>query len=218
MTTVRTFDFGINVSRALLWQYSGAERLQALVANEQAWVDAHHAGFWSGWVRDVFDLRTANGFGLTIWAYILDLPLLVITPGSGDRDVFGFEAFGQNFDQPTSQFGADVSGGFGLTLEQRRLVLRLRYFQLTTRATVPEINRFLRELFGPGVYVADDLDMTMRYVFTYAPNPDVVFVLEQFDLLPRPAGVEATILINPANVFGFGPAFLNFDQAGFGAT
>lgn len=215
MTTVRTFDWGIDVEQALLWQYENARRLRAIVAAEQLWIDTYHAGFWSNWVRDVFDLRTANDFGLTVWAYILDLPLLVITPGSGTREVFGFEDYGLPFDQGT--FGADVSGAFGLSMEQRRLALRLRYFQLTTRGAVPEVNAFLRLLFGPGVFVADDLDMTIRYVFNFVPDPDVLYVLQTFDLLPRPAGVEATILINPTDVFGFGPAYPAFDQAPFGA-
>lgn len=216
---VQPFDFFADLSLALLWQYDKAARLQSLVASKQAWYDAQHSGFWSDWIRDVFDLRTANDFGLTVWAQILNLPLLALAPASGDREVFGFGEFNLNFEN--GNFGRDVDAALSLSTEQRRLALRLRYFQLVTRGTVPEVNAFLDVLFGDegSVYVLDSLDMeTATYVFTFLPDPSVTFVLEQFDLLPRPAGVGVRILINPADRFGFDPYYLNFENSNYGGA
>jgi hypothetical protein len=216
---VQPFDFFTDLSLALLWQYDKAVRLQSLVASKQAWYDAQHSGFWSDWIRDVFDLRTANDFGLTVWAQILNLPLLALAPASGDREVFGFGEFNLNFEN--GNFGRDVDAALSLSTEQRRLALRLRYFQLVTRGTVPEVNAFLDVLFGDegSVYVLDSLDMeTATYVFTFLPDPSVTFVLEQFDLLPRPAGVGVRILINPADRFGFDPYYLNFENSNYGGA
>lgn len=216
---IQPLAFFTDLSLALLWQYDKAVRLQSLVAAKQGWYDAQHSGFWSDWIRDVFDLRTANDFGLTVWAQILNVPLLAIAPASGDREVFGFGDFNLNFEN--GNFGRDVDAALSLSTEQRRLALRLRYFQLVTRGTVPEVNAFLAVLFGDAgsAYVLDSLDMEYAtYVFDFLPDPSVTFVLEQFDLLPRPAGVGVRILINPADRFGFDPYYLNFEQSNFGGA
>lgn len=216
---IQPLDFFTDLSLSLLWQYDRAARLQSLVASKQGWYDEAHSGFWSDWIRDVFDLRTANDFGLTVWAQILNLPLLALAPASGDREVFGFGDFNLNFEN--GNFGRDVDAALSLSTEQRRLALRLRYFQLVTRGTVPEVNAFLAVLFGGqgSVYVLDSLDMeTATYVFDFLPDPSVTFVLEQFDLLPRPAGVGVRILINPADRFGFAPYYLNFENSNYGGA
>lgn len=125
-------------------------------------------------------------------------------------------AVNKNFDRG---YLFDDNGGVqGLDLEQKRLVLRLRFFQLISRGTVPETNRFLKALFGHlgEVYVLDGLDMTATYVFRFQPPSAVLYVLERFDLLPRPAGVSIRIQINPRDVFGFAPYYLNFDRGSLG--
>jgi len=218
MEAIQPFEPGADLESALLWQDEAATRLREIVGGEQAWFDANQTAFWTDWYRDVFDLRTANDFGLSVWAIILDLPLLAYAPATGDRPVFGFGDFNLNF--LNSNFGRDNDAALSLSTEQRRLALRLRYFQLTTRGAVPEVNTFLDYLFGDQgrVYVLDGLDMTATYVFTFAPNAALLFVLQNFDLLPRPAGVEINILINPADQFGFAPYYLNFDNSNFGGS
>lgn len=218
MGTIQPFDPSADLEQALLWQYEGAVRLRALVEAKQAWFDGAQTAFWNDWYTDVFDLRTANDFGLSVWAYILDLPLLAYAPATGDRPVFGFGDFNLNFFE--SNFGRDNDAALSLSMEQRRLALRLRYFQLTTRGAVTEVNAFLAYLFGDEglVYVLDGLDMTATYVFTFPPNAALLYVLQNFDLLPRPAGVKLNILINPAERFGFAPYYLNFENSNFGGS
>jgi len=218
MVTIQPFDPSADLEQALLWQYEAAVRLRSIVEAKQAWFDGAQTAFWLDWYRDVFDLRTANDFGLSVWAYILDLPLLAYAPASGDRPVFGFGEFNLNFFE--SNFGRDNDAALSLSTAQRRLALRLRYFQLTTRGAVPEINTFLQYLFGDQglVYVLDGQDMTCTYVFTFPPDAALLYVLQNFDLLPRPAGVKVTILINPAERFGFAPYYLNFENSNFGGS
>lgn len=218
MTTIQPFDPAADLLQALLWQYESAAKLRALAEGKQAWFDENQTGFWTDWYADVFDLRTANDFGLSVWAYILDLPLLAYAPATGDRPVFGFGDFNLNFYE--SNFGRDNDAALALSTAQRRLALRLRYFQLTTRGAVTEVNAFLAYLFGDqgNVYVLDGGDMTATYVFTFPPDAALLYVLQNFDLLPRPAGVKVTILINPADQFGFAPYYLNFENSNFGGS
>lgn len=216
MTAIQQFNFDVDLLQALLWQYNDAARLQSILRQKEAWYEAAHAEFWNAWITDVFDLRTANDFGLSIWGRLLGVPLVAPVAGSGAREVWGFGVHNRNFFD--GNFGRDTSSTISLTTEQKRLVLRLRYYQITTQATVPEINRVLAELFGAGTYVLDGGDMTAVYVFTYVPDAAVLFVLERFDLLIRPAGVELQVLIEPGDSFGFDPYYLNFENSNFGGA
>jgi hypothetical protein len=214
VSRVQQFSFSVDLLRAILWQYNDAARLQTLLTRKSEWYAEKHEEFWTDWTRDVFDLTTANEFGLSVWGIILNTPLSYGIPSSGARPVWGFGEFNQNFNN--GNFGRDASGLAGLTFDQKRLVLRLRYFQLISDGTVPHINFVLREVFGYG-YVLDPENMTATYVFPTALPSAVIAVLQEFDLLPRPAGVDITILVDPANVFGFDPYYQNFNNGGFGA-
>lgn len=115
---------------------------------------------------------------------------------------------------------APSSSGIKLTTAQKRLVLQLRYFQLVTRGAIPEINRFLNYVFADlgKVYVLDGLDMTINYVFTFLPPSQLRFVLESFDVLPRPAAVGVNYVVTVRETFGFGPFHTNFNRGNFGSN
>lgn len=215
MSQIQALDFSVDLMRALLWQYNDAARLESLLAQKQEWYNVNHAAFWSDWVRDVFDLRTANDFGLAVWAIILDIPLVVASATDDpDKPIFGFGQYRENFNN--GNFAASSSAA--LTTEQKRLVLQLRYFQLVTRGTVTEVNTFFAYLFAPlGLaYVNDGPDMTARYVFEFPLPSALEVVLTEYDLLPRPAGVKVDyVIIGDADGFGFGRYHENFNNGNF---
>ncbi len=215
MSQIQAFDFSVDLLRAMLWQYNDAARLESLVRQKQAWYDSNQQGFWEDWLRDVFDLRTANTFGLAVWAIILDVPLVVESQGDADdKPIWGFGQYRQNFNN--GNFASTASTA--LTVEQKRLVLRLRYFQLITTGAVPEINAFFSYLFadlGPA-YVVDGLAMNARYVFNFPLGSDLETVLTEYDLLPRPAGVLVDyVIIGDADGWGFGRYHENFTNGNF---
>lgn len=216
MTTIQAFDFSVDILRGLLWQHNRAVRLRALLESKQAWYDAEHRDFWEAWRRDVFDLRTANAFGCQVWARILGIRLA--PPPTGEvTDAWGFGEFHQNFDNaPFAPGGAD---SVQLTIEQQRIVLRLRYYQLVMRPSVANINRMLRDVFGDLglVYVTDPRDMSdITYVFAFVPDPRLVFVLTEFDILPRSATIGVQLTTTAREAWGFGEFRQNFDNAPFG--
>lgn len=214
-TRVQQFDFSVGLLAAVLWQYNDAKRLLSLLYQKDAWYLENQTEFWENWITDVFDLRTANAFGLAVWARILNIPLVAGVPGTGDRPVFGFGDFNLNFEN--GNFGRDSSGTVDLTIEQQRMLLQLRYYQLTTNADVPEVNAIMADIFGPGVYALDGLNMHAVYVFETPPSSSVLFVLQKFDVLPRPAGVGVGIVVSPGQDFGFAPFYRNFENGTFGA-
>lgn len=211
---IQALDYSVNLMRALLWQYNSALRLQGLLQAKQDWYNENQTAFWTNWQDDVFNLQTANDFGLAVWAIILGLPLSVAPADSSGQDIFGFAADDENFNNGNfAATGTQVV----LTTMQKRLVLRLRYFQLTTRHSVPQANAILKAVFGDGAaYVADSLRMKIRYVFLSPPAPQVQFILTNYDLLPRPAGVKADyVVIGDADGFGFGAFHENFNNGNF---
>lgn len=211
---IQAFDYSVNLLQAILWQYNEAERLQSLLQQKNDWYIDNQTEFWTDWYNDVFNLQTANDFGLTVWAIILGIPLTITNPVIEAGDKWGFGAFRFNF---TNGNFAQVQNGINLPTEQRRLILRLRYFQLITRGAIPEINQFLKFAFADfgNVYVLDGLNMTMTYVFTFAPPSQLFEVLQDLDVLPRPAGVGINFVITTRETFGFGEFHKNFNNGNF---
>jgi len=212
---IQQFDFSVDLLRALLWQYNDAARLEGLLRQKQAWYDTNQTAYWDDWFRDVFDLRTANDFGLSVWAAILNIPLSVFAQGDApDKPIWGFGVYREPFNHGNF---AGISSSI-LTTEQKRLVLRLRYFQLVNDGTVPEINRFFAYLFAPlgPAYVVDGTTMNARYVFGFPLSSELELVLTQYDLLPRPAGVRVDfVIIGEADGWGFGRYHESFNNGNF---
>lgn len=213
---VEGFDFSVDLLRHLIWQYDDTVALKSLLVSKQKWYDENQKAFWSNWYRDVFNLLTANDFGLSVWSRILDQPLVFdVGAASPDKPTFGFGAFHKNFGR--GNFSRGQAASLSLTTEQKRLALRLRYFQLMCRGSVPEINRAFAQLFTDAkVYVLNPRDMTAAvYVFSKAPSASVKLILEKFDLFPRPAAVGIRYIVSSRDVFGFGPYHMNFNNGNF---
>lgn len=218
MSTVQGFDPSVNLLSAILWQYENAEKLKAIIAAKQDWTNRNQTEFWINWQRDVFNIDTANSFGLSVWARILNVPLRIDIEPQENKVAFGFGSNNTNFNN--GNFGVIQDQSQGLTLEQQRTVIKFRYFQLTSRCTVPEINEFMASMFGDqgNAYVYDPLDMSfVLYTFGFAPDSQLQFILDEFDLLPRPAGVGVKWQVQSQPSFGFGVYNLNFNNGNFGA-
>ena len=212
---IQEFDYSVDLLQTLLWQYNDAPNITGLLQRKQNWYNANQQQFWENWRRDVFDLTTANEFGLSVWAAILDLPLFGNAIASPDGFVgWGFGANRRNFNN--GNFAVRQNTFVGLDNEQKRLLLRLRFFQITSNGTIPEINRFMNILFGRGmVYVLDGLDMTITYIFTTRLDSRLEYVLEAFDILPRPSGVAIERRTVAFRNWGFGAFRSNFNNGNF---
>ena len=217
MSTVQPESPPIDIRQAVLWQYEQAEKIKELTLRREAWLRENHEDFWAAWYRDVFNLDTAKEFGLAVWARILDAPLDFVNEEQSGKVPFGFGSFNQNF--RNANFGQQPGSVQGLTLEQRRILLKLRYAQITSRCTVPDINEALAGVFGQGqAYVIDPQDMSFAiFVFGFQPDSSLQLLLEKFDILPRPSAVGARYIVITRPVFGFGPFNQNFFNSTLGA-
>lgn len=219
MTDIQEFDFSVQLIRALLWEYNDATNLQSLIASKVTWYDENQSEFWDDWITNVFDLRTANQFGLIVWGILLNLPLYVNNPPTPSKPTIGFvDPSFTNFDNGNF---SDTHGGTNiLPIATQRLALQLRYAQLTGSATVPEINRLLKRIFGTEglAYVYDYGTMNQKYIFDFTLTADLIYLFTNFDILPRAAGVNSDFYDATKIYFGFGAIHVNFTNGNFGAS
>lgn len=187
MSTIQVFPPPNNspITQAVLWQYSNTSVLSKLIFDKYAWYLLWDEEFWIEWVANVFNLITANDFGLSVWSIILDVPLFLNTGASVDiSEVWGFNAYVppgvpptllntyQNFGGSDGTIGANfsaVSSSTILTTEQQRFLLRLKFLKLISRCSVPQTNYNLNWLmfssgqkgaFDPSSPVANPLVLT----------------------------------------------------------
>ena len=208
---IQKFDYTVDVGQAILWQYDNAPNLKDLVFGKQFWYLVYQTGFWSQWYTDVFNLNTANLFGLSLWSFILDLPLLVeLNPDDLTKPLWGFNAYTSPWPTPVLENGyfnfcptpgargnfSSRTGALVLTTAEQRLVLQIRAYQITSSGDVWDVNNFFQYLFanspdyaGHTINMIDNLDMTVTYVFTGTFSYGLQSMFAQYDVLPRPAGV-----------------------------
>jgi hypothetical protein len=226
---IQQFDYTVNLLQCILWQYDESTKIISLINQKQNWYNNYQTQFWTDWYNNVFNLITANDFGLSVWSYILNIPLYLNTmPEPNNKPIWGFNKTITpapsytaentylnfidliNFSNIGSNFSTK-NNVITLTLEQQRFLLRLRYFQLTTRGDITDINIFLNYLITTSsidytgtLYVLDGLDMSMTYVFTnYDFPPNLFQLLITLDILPRPAGVKLKFVLGNQRIWGF---------------
>lgn len=215
--TIQALDFSVDLMRALLWQYQNAPNLQSLIQSKQDYYNLNETEFWQNWISDVFDLNTANDFGLKVWSIILDQPTYINNgPDDPSKPTWGFGPYYKNFNN--GNFSSTTGNTYQFPTAVSRIILKLRYFQLISSGTVPEINRMLKYVFGDFglVYLEDGLNMTQRYYFAFPISADLLLALTSFDILPRPAGVGSDIYQGAIPYFGLGPYHVNFTRGNFG--
>lgn len=212
-----SYECTIDLDKALDWQRSKAPILQELILKKQAWYEANHCAFWNNWVTDVFNLDTANEFGLSVWSIILDEPIFGVTEVSPlDYPTWGFNADDdENFG--SGSFGTNSDTGYNFTIEQRRIILKLKAYLLSMSGKVPDINKAMARLFGPGEIVClDNLNMGFTYVIKSEALVGFIYEIRARDLFPRPAAVSINLILDDnADSWGFGDSFENFGNGNF---
>lgn len=157
MSTIQDF-YEPNLSpltQAVLWQYNNAFAVNSLIDSKLFWYVDNDESFWINWINNVFNLITANDFGLVVWSIILDVPLFLNNAQPEDEtDIFGFNSYVPSFVPPnlentysnfgtSDSLGANFSGSgssTALTTEQQRFILRLKYLKLVSRGSIPQTN------------------------------------------------------------------------------
>jgi Protein of unknown function (DUF2612) len=152
--------FNGDITQCLKWLQNNAPNLQMIVSKKSNWYQQYHNTFWSNWQQNVFDIQTANTFGLMIWCIILNVPadLFGLFPANVS---WAYGANRQNYiakesDSPTvdpNTTGGNFYGGGNstiLNLNEVRWALQLRYVALVSDGRTSFINEMLRFIFNEG--------------------------------------------------------------------
>jgi len=230
---IQEFDFTIPVEEALLWQYNNATNINTLIINKSTWLQNYYTQFWIDWYNNIFNLTTSTPteFGMAVWSIILDVPsFLQKPPDPENKPIFGFNAYAPSFPDLENSYLNFGNSNFStyqqiysLTVQEQQFLLRLKYFNLTNRGDIDDINTFFNHIctnntigYSGTIYVLDQLTMSIVYVFTEGDfSPSLLAVIEELDLLPRPAGVGISYILNGQPIFGFGYFNQNFNNGNF---
>lgn len=208
----------------ILWQFGNAPRLGKLIQNDVDFYNKNVKGFIEDFYNDVFNLKTANSFGLNVWGDILNAKRPVIPPMNYSLDTdnvlrlynpdtgkwHSFWLTGN-----TNALTIEKSPADNITLypsqlddEQYRLCLLARIFLLRSNMSIKDINKYLSIMFdGREVVATDNLDMTISIKFGYQPSDTELMLITSDTFAPRPAGVFLNYGIDlKTNVFGFDEA------------
>lgn len=191
MSKVYDIDTNIDLRYCYLWQYGKAESLTSLMSQKEQWYNNNVTGFWDNFYTNIFNLQTANSFGLNLWGSLLN----VVRPtyeNNGQTIVF--------------------------TDDQYRILLLGQLMLQNSNGSIHDFNNYLNFIFpNKPVFVIPYLTMEIRLVFYYQPDVEELAIIQASNFLPLPAGVEVNYaIIPPDTTFGFdGQEMSNWDNGTF---
>lgn len=194
--TVPAFDYW----RTIISQYANSPILTALIGDIFEWLDptADIDDFFS----NVMDIDTAIGEGLDVWGRILDVSRTLQLQATR---YFGFDEQStltvDPFNQSPFYTGGASTNNYDLADDAYRVLLLAKAAANITDGSIKSINAILLALFPNrgNCYCTDGgevagTNMTMTYTFIFALTPVEAAIVTQSGALPRPAGVQATVV------------------------
>lgn len=192
----------LNVEETIISQYGNSATITQLVRNIDLYLDprADFDTFFSF----VWNVETAQGFGLDIWGRIVQVERSINVPA----------------DTPNPGMFPFTSGVYEMTDDQYRGVILIKALANITNCTADGLNQLLSNLFATRgrCYVRDTGSMSMVYTFEFWLQPFEHVIITQYQVAPRPAGVLASVFqVDVPNTFGFAESLQlqPFDQGTF---
>lgn len=199
------------VARTLISQYANSPTIVQLINNMDEYINPETD--FDAFYDFVWNVETAQGFGLDIWGRIVGIGRELTIPS--DETYLGF---GEAFTAPTADTGPQPFGQAPFWIGERstetytladdayRTLILVKALANISDCTAPSLNRLLQNLFhGRGrCYVNDLGSMQMRFTFEFYLQPFELAILTQSNAIPRPAAVGLYLAEIPMpNVFGF---------------
>lgn len=208
----------LNVEATIISQYGNSPTILQLVQNMNAYLDPR-ADF-DAFYDFVWNVETAQGFGLDIWGRIVNISRELQIPP--DPNFFGFSdalpgsyPFGE---QPFWDGVAGATNTYRLADDAYRQLILVKALANISATNAPSLNQLLQNMFADRgrCYVNDMGDMQFRYTFEFDLTPQEYAIVTQSGALPRPAGVNAILFQSALPLFGFSEAGLSAAPFGQG--
>lgn len=158
-------------------------------------------GYFGGWGDQFYDvvwnINTAQGFGLDIWGRIVVIGReLEIQVG----EYFGFYSeptiSWQPFNQAPFYTGQKQTSTYRLADQAYRALILTKALTNISATDYKSLNRSLTNLFpGRGnAYIRKTGTMELQYVFEFYLEPWEISIIVTDGILPRPAGVKVSVV------------------------
>lgn len=182
MSKTAVLNFKYDYSPVILWQYSDAKRLKAIVNNEQKFLDTAITGFARSFNDAIFNLDTCNADGLELWGKLLQISRPVIN-GSLVSD----EQYRLLLKSKIYVLVWDGSA-YGLTSLIRGLFPDILFRVVDCPSDDNNVEQIMKVKieFSEGLTVEQEAILSMGYL-------DALSGKYVYTFLPRPAGVEYEI-------------------------
>lgn len=189
-----------NVEQTIISQYANSPTLVQLIKNVNTYIDP--AANIELFYDQVWNIDTAVKYGLDVWGRIVGVQrVLQVATGAV---YFGFAeandpADDAPFDIAPFYAGETATNNYSLTDDSFRTLIFAKALLNITDGSIPSINQILMNLFGSqgNCWVTDGLNMTMTYTFAFSLSAVDYAIVSQSGVLPRPPGVNASIVQNP---------------------
>jgi len=185
-----------DVLATVISQYANSPVLLAVVLKFAEWLDAGR--LFDDFFRKVWDLDTAEGWGLDVLGRIVGASRIINIPAGGTFIGFEGQTTAQNWGHGVWYKGASATNNVALADPIFRRVIEAKARANICDGSSQSINRILMALF-PGYgncYVKDNGDMTMEYHFGAPLSPVDYAIASQEGLLPKPTGVAVSIVVD----------------------
>lgn len=197
----------INVEQTIISQYGNSATITQLVQNMNDYIDPRTD--FDNFYDFVWNIETAQGFGLDIWGRIVDigreLQIPVVTQFFGFKEGAGTYPFNE---QPFWDGTPPATQTYILADDAYRQLILVKALSNITATNARSVNQLLQNMFaGRGrCYVNDLGNMSLRYTFEFLLTDYEFAIMTQSGAIPRPAGVGASLINVVLPTFGFSEA------------
>ena len=198
----------LNVEQTIISQYGTSATITKLIQNMNGYLDPR-ADF-DTFFDFVWNVETAQGFGLDIWGRIVHIARTLLIPPPIEN--FGFNEAGlqaKPFNEAPFYDGIPpTSETYFLADDAYRKLILVKALANISATNAATLNQLLQNLFGDRgrCYVNDMGGMRLRYVFEFDLTSYEFAIITQSGALPRPAGVESSMFNSALPLFGFAEA------------
>lgn len=208
----------INVEQTIISQYANSDAITKLIYGMNDCIDP--STDFDNFYNFVWNVQTAQGFGLDIWGKIVVVSRYLRIVGSDPYVGFNEAIDFYPFDDGTWYNESNSTSTYRLSDDAYRVLILAKALRNISRSDARTANTLLKNMFsGRGrCYVNDLGGMAMRYTFEFQLTDYEFAIITQSGVMPRPAGVTAYLLQVPEEgVFGFSEAIdsLPFDDGVF---
>tara|TARA_R110000851_G_C13009066_1_gene559154 strand:+ start:352 stop:939 length:588 start_codon:yes stop_codon:yes gene_type:complete len=189
MSNIQNYDIKIDLLKHIPWQYDNAEHLKKIIQNKQDNFQKYVIDFINDFYTNVYNVDTANDFGLRIWEIILNIDFTIPELPPRTNNIFGFGDFNSNF--YNSNFLPVAGEDNSLSVELKRLVVKLKYQSYFAPSSIIEINRVVKIILSDTSYAIDNLNMSVTInIDSSNVDPERFNIMKDYYLLSIPAAVS----------------------------